>query len=181
MGVGEEVRSPPLAAGAVPALNTATSNKPEAMPKTRQEQFDFSRFDEWAIRDLFRFSVGKRVLDFFREMDMDGSKELRRVKVSISLPESSALRRTRPCRARPSIRTARVRPISSAGQPTSWAEWPELLALQVDAVGFSHAAAQVLPRAELNADGRDGVMVVDLSEVLAATGVVIDRVDGTSA
>ena len=40
---------------------------------------------------------------------------------------------------------ASVRPIGAAGQHTSWAEWPELLALQVDAAEFWQAAALVLP------------------------------------
>ena len=43
-------------------------------------------FDAYALRDLLRFSGGKKVIDYFRGMDADGSGEITRSSAQPSQP-----------------------------------------------------------------------------------------------
>ena len=46
------------------------------MAPWQKKSFDFSYFDLYALRDLLRFSGGRKVIDYFRDMDRDESGEL---------------------------------------------------------------------------------------------------------
>ena len=58
----------------MPAFAGAARAQPKAGSLVRPE--DERAFDAFALRDLLRFSGGKKVIEFFREMDGDGSGEV---------------------------------------------------------------------------------------------------------
>ena len=58
-----------------------------------KKSFDFSYFDLYALRDLLRFSGGRKVIDYFRDMDRDESGELTKKECAEAPARPEAARR----------------------------------------------------------------------------------------